>query len=144
MYKIVHFRDGLRFAVKYLLTKSVYIGNWGLEVLCLTPPLAIFRLYNDSQVFQRWKEENFTDLPQVTDKLYHIMLYRVDLTMSGIRTHNVRRDMHSVHCQLITTTTTRKNNVKFTSRTSLHDHDNEKLFVIHKNIFYLFKGLYYF
>jgi hypothetical protein len=26
----------------------------------------------------------------------------------------------------------------------LHDHDNEKLFVIHKNIFYLFKGLYYF
>jgi len=34
-----------------------------------------------------------TDLPQVTDKLYHIMLH----PLSGIRTHNVSGDRYRFH-----------------------------------------------
>ena len=33
-----------------------------------------------------------TDLPQITDKLYHIKLYQVHLDMGRIGTHNVRGD----------------------------------------------------
>jgi hypothetical protein len=107
----------INFWGRFILRKKERIG-WLIGLWCLAPLSTIFQLYQASPwhhlisisfLAAKWFifcvvfcQSSFvfyyflfrslccktTDLSQVTDKLYHIMLYRVHLAIIGVRTHN--------------------------------------------------------
>jgi hypothetical protein len=52
-----------------------------VRVMVFSATFIIFQLYGGGHFF--FVEET-TDLPKVTDKLYHILLYQVHLAMIGV------------------------------------------------------------
>ena len=89
-------KQTLKLNVHYIQKGGYWCNSNKVRVMMFNATFSnISVIYRGGQ-FYWWRKpeylENTTDLSETTDKLYRIMLYRVPISINGVRTHNFSGD----------------------------------------------------